>query len=163
MVSNHGATIGLLGSKLNNPDTSSVHEHVIHGKPFADNGIFFNTGESAGKKGEYATQTTKDEIGKGSLEACKHFYDVAHGGGFYEGIKQPKYGTNINNPKICKPTAFGILNFPPTQEKEPTYMVSEAAAGFNQYISKPSNTQHTVEKKWNDFLISKYFKHVQEI
>lgn len=150
------------------------HQHVIHDKPFEDCGIFFDKEEVEDEKinHNYATQTTKDLIGQGAKEGCKNFYDVKNGGGFYEGIKEPKYGQMLAHQKICKPTALGIINFPDsekgyggTNQRDNThYMKSESQAGFSQNIKKRGirKKKYDPDMKedillndhWNNYLIS---------
>ena len=137
MVSNSNGTIGVTGRASM---AQSSGWHVVHGKPFEDTGIFFNKGETAGS-GEYATRTSKDDIGRGAHEGARGYFDVEHGGGFYEGIKGIKYGENIKVPKICKPTALGVLNFPNAKS---TPMVSEFQLGLSS----------TARENWSEFRIS---------
>ena len=135
MLSNSQATIGA--------DSQRQYEHIIHGRPNADTGIFFNTGESAGDSGaDFATRTTKDGIGKNCTTGARVYYDVQHGGGFYEGIKQPKYGEHIGYQKKCKPTMSGIVNFP--NKTHGHTLMSESSAGFGQ----------TARENWSDFRIN---------
>jgi len=149
MQSNHGATIGYLGSQLNDPSSAEIfHHHVIHDKPFEDNGIFFENNHKKNKHDDepskYASETTKDMIGQGAKEGCKHYYDIQHGGGFYEGIKEPKYGELLHSHKVCKPTASGILNFNTTPKgyggtNKNIPMVSESRGCFNLNIKQRTN------------------------
>ena len=67
---------------------------------------------------------------------------MKHGGGYYEAVKEPKYGETLSHQKECRATMEGIVNYP--DQKYQHTLMSESSAGFGQ----------TAKQNWSDFRIS---------